>query len=192
MKSFLLSLCLYLAFLSPVFSQLSDNFSDGNFTVNPTWTGANSVDATTGFIVNGSNRLQTNIPSGGSGTRFAYLSTPITLNLATTNYEWNFEVQLTFTTPNPANSTNRAKIALLADQNNISSSFNGYFIEVSDKVTLQKQVGTTETILPLSNGTVTNLATPISINVRVIYISSAGSWLVYVNNVLHPSSPSLH
>lgn len=184
MKSFLLSLCLYLAFLSPVFSQLSDNFSDGNFTVNPTWTGANSVDATTGFIVNGSNRLQTNIPSGGSGTRFAYLSTPITLNLATTNYEWNFEVQLTFTTPNPANSTNRAKIALLADQNNISSSFNGYFIEVSDKVTLQKQVGTTETILPLSNGTVTNLATPISINVRVIYISSAGSWLVYVNNVL--------
>ena len=168
-------ICLYFTLLFPAFSQLTDDFSDGNFTANPTWIGANSVNATTGFIVNGSNQLQTTIPAGGTGTRFAYLSTPITLNLATTNYEWNFNVQLTFTTPNLANSTNRAKIYLFSDQSNLSTSLNGYFIEISDKVTLQKQVGTTETVLPLSNGTVTALSTPLNVNVRVIYIANSNS-----------------
>ncbi|WP_338790137.1 lamin tail domain-containing protein [Bernardetia sp. MNP-M8] len=187
MKSFLLSLFIYFAFLIPAFSQLTDDFSDGNFTANPTWTGANSVNATTGFVVNGSNRLQTDIPSGGSGTRFAYLSTPITLDLATTNYEWNFEVQLTFSSPNPPNTTNKAKIYLFSDQNNLSNSLNGYFIEIADQVTLQKHVGTTESILPLSNGTVTPISSPVSVNIRVVYIAdsgSGGSWLVYANNIL--------
>ncbi len=187
MKSFLLSLFIYFAFLIPAFSQLTDDFSDGDFTANPTWTGANSVNATAGFVVNGSNRLQTDIPSGGSGTRFAYLSTPITLDLATTNYEWNFEVQLTFSSPNPPNTTNKAKIYLFSDQNNLSNSLNGYFIEIADQVTLQKQVGITESILPLSNGTVTPISSPVSVNIRVIYIAdsgSGGSWLVYVNNIL--------
>ncbi|PIY12877.1 MAG: hypothetical protein COZ18_01070 [Flexibacter sp. CG_4_10_14_3_um_filter_32_15] len=183
MKYFLFSLCLYFAFLISAFCQLTDDFSDGNFTVNPTWTGANSVNTATGFVVNGSNRLQTDLPSGGSGTRFAYLSTPITLDLATTNYEWNFEVQLTFTSPNSPNNTNKAKIYLLSDQNNLANSLNGYFIEVQDQVTLQRTVGNTETVIPLSNGTITPLTSPVNISVRVIYIAG-GSWLVFVNGVL--------
>ncbi len=191
MKYFLLFLCIYFAFLFPAFSQLTDDFSDGNFTLNPTWTGANSVDATTGFVVNGSNRLQTNVPSGGAGTRFAYLSTPIILNLATTNYEWNFDVQLTFSTPNPANSTNRAKIYLLSDQSNLANSLNGYFIEVADKVTLKKQVGVSETNLSLSNGTTTNFSTPLNVSIKVVYITNSNSWLVYANGILQGESTEM-
>ncbi len=182
MKYFLLSLCFYLAFLFPTFAQLSDDFSDGDL-LNPTWTGGNSVNATLGFQVNGSNQLQPDLPTGGSGTRTAYLSTPITVNPVTTNYEWNFDVQLTFTTPNPPNNTNKAEIYLLSDQSDLSNPLNGYFIEVQDIVTLQRKVGNTETVIPLANGTITPLNSPVSVSVRVIYITG-GSWLVYVNGVL--------
>ncbi len=125
--------------------------------------------------------------TGGTGTRYSYLSTPIVLNLATTNYEWTFDVQLTFPVGYVPNSTNKAKIYLLSDQSNLSSPLNGYFIEVADKVTLQKQVGITETLISLSNGTVTSLSSPVNVTIRVIYIAdtgSGGSWLVYANNIL--------
>lgn len=184
MKSLIFLFCIYFAFLFPVFSQLTDDFSDGDFTANPTWIGANSVNATTGFVVNGSNQLQTDLPTGGAGTRFAYLSTPIIVDLSTTNYEWNFDVQLLFNNPNPPNNTNKAKIYLFADQNNLSNSLNGYFIEIADQIRLVKQVGTNETILPLSNGIVTPLSTPLNVNIKVIYIVTSNSWLVYANNIL--------
>ncbi|AFM04996.1 hypothetical protein Fleli_2635 [Bernardetia litoralis DSM 6794] len=184
MKQFLLFLCFYITFLFPAFSQLTDDFSDGDFSANPTWTGANSVDASIGFQINGSNQLQTDMSSGSSGTRFAYLSTPIILDLATTNYEWNFDVQLTFTSPNPPNNTNKSKIYLLSDQSDLSGSLNGYFIEITDQITLQKQVGTSETVLPLSNGTTTSLSSPVNVSIKVIYITNSNSWLVYANGIL--------
>ncbi|WP_338763273.1 lamin tail domain-containing protein [Bernardetia sp. ABR2-2B] len=191
MKQFLLSLLfgffLCISIIFPSFSQLTDDFSDGDFTNNPTWNGGNSVNASVGFQVNGSNQLQPDLPTGGSGTRTAYLSTPIIVNPTTTNYEWNFDVELTFTSPNPPNNTNKAEIYLLSDRNDLSGSLNGYFIEIQDVVTLQRKVGNTETVIPLSNGTTTPLSNPVSVSVRVIYIAdtgSGGSWLVFVNGVL--------
>ncbi len=59
-------------------AQLSDNFSDGDFTQNPVWQGS-----TGDFIVNGAGELQLNSALAGA----SYLSTPHLLSNLT-NKEW--------------------------------------------------------------------------------------------------------
>ena len=66
-------------------AQLTDDFSDGEFSSNPAWTGETSK-----FIVNGSNQLQLFAPAV---TDDAYLSTAST---AIENASWEFFVRLNF------------------------------------------------------------------------------------------------
>ena len=67
--------------------QISDDFSDGDFTNNPTWIGE-----TTHFEVDGDNQLHQIAPALDSES---YLSTT---NTAIDNVTWEFWVKMTFPT----------------------------------------------------------------------------------------------
>lgn len=116
-----------------VFSQFSDDFSDGDFTLNPVWSG----DAAN-FEVNGSFQLHLNAPPVADES---YLSTS---SNSINNTAWEFFVQFDF---NPS-SANFAKVYLVSDQANLKGSLNGYFVKIgntADEISLYKQTGTTET-----------------------------------------------
>ncbi|HSK13695.1 MAG TPA: hypothetical protein VK907_10800, partial [Phnomibacter sp.] len=100
------------------FAQFFDNFSDGNFTGNPMWTG-NTDD----WTVNNELQLQSNntVPNANF-----YLSTA---NAKATVAQWDFWVRLAF---NPSG-TNFADVYLTASQSNITlANTTGYFVRLGD------------------------------------------------------------
>lgn len=135
-KSCILLIFILLTYLSG-FSQLSEDFNDGDFTANPVWGGDISL-----FRVNGNAQLQSN---GQSVTETIYLSTPQTL---ATNVRWEFYLQMDF----PPSGSNKSRIYLVSDQPILTAALNGYFLEIgesgsSDGINLYRQDGTDETLL---------------------------------------------
>lgn len=114
-------------------AQLAEHFSDGNFTVNPAWTG-NTGD----WQVNAALQLQSNSTAANSSF---YLST--SSNLATVA-EWEWYVQLGFNT----SSTNYADVFLTASAGDISAgSTTGYFVRIGstdDDICLYRKDGGTQ------------------------------------------------
>lgn len=114
-------------------AQIVDNFTDGDFTSAPIWSGDDSVFT----IVNtsGNNQLRSNkmLPS----TSF-FLSTPST---QATDCQWEFFVNLQFQT----SSANYVDVFLTSDQANLlSGSINGYFVRIggtTDEISLFKKIG---------------------------------------------------
>ena len=107
--------------------QIIDDFSDGNFTDNPTWSGDSLY-----FMVNPNDQLQLNAPSIAGKS---YLSTP---NAIIDNAEWNFYVNLDF---NPS-SSNYVDIYLVSDVGNLTGLVYGYFVRIGNtqgEVSLYKQ-----------------------------------------------------
>ena len=107
---------LFFSLLSSFFvrAQLADNFTDGDFTNNPSWTGSPAQ-----FIVNTSQQAQLN--NSVSGT--SYLSTAHGLsNLS--NHEWQFWVKQSFA----SSSSNFGKVFLSVDNADLSSAQNGYYL----------------------------------------------------------------
>ncbi len=118
-------------------AQFVDNFSDGNFTSNPTWSGDIAK-----FQVNSIGQLQTNGPVAADS---AILFTPSSVM---DNIEWSFFVRMSFA---PSNN-NFARIYLCADNSNLGGSLNGYFIKIGengslDPVELYKQTGNQTNLL---------------------------------------------
>ncbi len=115
-----------------VFAQFVDDFSDGDFTSNPSWLGSNSK-----FVVDSARLRLKATPA----TDLAYLATASkSINDAT----WEFLVRLDF---NPS-ASNFARIYVMSDNSDLSSSLNGYFVQIgntTDDVSLYKQTGTTIT-----------------------------------------------
>lgn len=104
-------------FLS-TYAQFTDNFSDGNFSANPAWTG-NSAD----WIVNADGQLQSNNTVANGNF---YLSTAHAITGAT---QWDFWVRLNFNT----SSANFVDVYLTASNANISLTTNtGYFVRLGD------------------------------------------------------------
>src|SRR5689334_3486093 len=83
-------------------AQFSDNFSDGNFTANPTWVGS-----TPDFIVNGTSQLQLNNTVASTSKLSSTFSTS-----SLDNYEWQVLVKQTFA---PSGS-NYGRVYLVSDQ----------------------------------------------------------------------------
>ena len=134
-KVFLVVLMHYCYFITN--AQFTDNFSDGDFTNNPAWSGTD-----TKFIVNGDFKLQSNGDDTAADELF--LSTPSTL---INNTEWIFNLNLLF---NPTATTNYAKIFITSDQADLSGDLNGYFLRIgetgtSDTLELWRKDGATET-----------------------------------------------
>ena len=160
-------LILFLFFLFPglAYSQLSDDFSDGDFTSNPVWIGDTSE-----FGVTSANQLRLNAPAL---TEESHLALP--LNLSTIS-EWEFYVNLGF---NPSGS-NLLDFHLMSDSANLESDHNGYFMRVGgtgDEVSLFRKTGAASTKIIDGIDDRVNLV-PVSIWVKVLRFNN-GDWKVY-------------
>ena len=165
MKNFLLILFLFTAGISS--AQVTDNFSDGDFTNNPSWSGDN-----TKFIVNAALELQLN----SSGPDSSYLAIPNTVSID--SCEWNFWIRLNFS----PSGNNNSRVYLVSDQQNLKSPLNGYYLQFgealsNDQVELFRQSGNTS--VSVCRGT-TLIATSFSIRVKVTR-DVAATWRLYID-----------
>ncbi|MCD6018190.1 MAG: hypothetical protein K0S53_1311 [Bacteroidetes bacterium] len=132
---------LYFIILSFLFcyssiAQITENFSDGDYTANPTWT----VSSATDFSVNAGQLKSANTTSNTS----FYISTTNTLS---SNCTWEFWMNLQFAT----SGSNYVDAYLISDNSNLlASTINGYFVRIgntADDISLYKSSAGTQSIL---------------------------------------------
>lgn len=122
----------------PAMSQIviNDDFSDGNFTANPTWIGDTAY-----FQIN-AGELQLNRPNPQTDTSVLAIASPIA-DSARWEFDFRFTQNLT--------SSNYARIYLISNQVDLRQPLQGYFIEMSagsaDELKLIRQDGLQETVL---------------------------------------------
>ena len=96
------------------YAQFADDFSDGDFTINPTWIGdIGNFEIDTAFKLHLSDSI----------TNTSYLSTE---SKAIINGVWEFEVKMDFA----PSSTNYSKVYLISDEQDLTSSLNGYYVRI--------------------------------------------------------------
>ena len=116
MRKTLLFLMLFCAKLT--FAQLNDNFADGDFTNNPTWSGSTSL-----FSINANKQLQTVTSATG---QTVYLSTA---NQYALNTVWEFYVQMNF----DPSSSNMTRIYLISNRQDLTATdISGYYIQIGE------------------------------------------------------------
>lgn len=160
----ILPVILWLLFAGDCTAQVVDDFSDGNFLLNPTWLGDQSK-----FVVS-NERLKLQAPAL-AGTAFL-----ITESQAVQEAVWEFAVQFDF---NPS-SSNYSKIYLVSDKADLQTALNGYFVKVghsSKEVSLFVQHGSSETELIDGLDDRLNFSL-INLSVRVTR-DAAGSWNLF-------------
>lgn len=148
-----------------VYSQFSDDFSDGNFIQNPTWTGEVSK-----FKVSNDFKLQLNAPKE-SGS--AYLSTA---SKRMRNTSWEFSVQMNF---NPTTS-NYSKIYLCSSNQALTDTTNGFFVRLgyTDKnISLLSQNGSKTSVLVQGDAKRIDL-TSVSVRIKVT-LDKQGNFNLY-------------
>ncbi len=155
-----------------VFSQISDNFSDENFTESPIWIGE-----TINFIINTENQLQLNAPAEAGQTYLSISSEIIN------NAEWSFYVKLQF---NPS-SNNYLDVYLVSDHENLKEPLKGYFVRIGntqDEVSLYKQSGEKSTSVKIIDGTDDRVeASLVELNIKVTK-NHENSWELFVDTNL--------
>jgi hypothetical protein len=113
-------------------AQLVENFSDGELSQNPTWTGD-----TDEFLVDASFLLQSNGDTTSNSNREIYIATPST---ALANAQWEF-----FVNPKVATSSNNRMDVFLTSNSDILTGDNqGYFVRIGgtpDEVALFRKDG---------------------------------------------------
>lgn len=160
---------LFLFITSFASAQVSDNFSDGDFTASPAWSG----DAAE-FTVNASQQLQLNNTVADT----SYLSTAspaASLN----NIQWTFYIKQSFA----PSGNNFGRVYLASDQANLKGPLNGYYLRFGeagslDAVELFRQTGTTST--SVCRGTDGQIAASFAIGVKVTR-DAAGNWTLSVD-----------
>ncbi len=166
---------LILASLFPVsgaWAQFQDDFSDGDFTLDPAWAGDTSVFAITyssAVPVLKKPALKLNGQDGDT----SFLSVASTLAMQA---EWRLWIKLSFNT----SASNFARFYLTSDQPDLSGPLEGYFLQVggaNDSIGLFRQSG--DAILPLFTGS--SAYTGNSTNVLHLKVTrdDAGSWSLY-------------
>src|SRR6218665_989226 len=151
-------------------AQVSDNFSDGDFTTSPAWSGD-----TAEFIVNASQQLQLNNTVAGA----SYLSTASPAS-SLNNIQWTFYIKQSFA---PSGS-NYGRVFLASDQANLeSTTSNGYYLQFGeagslDAVELFRKTGATST--SVCRGTSGQIAASFAIGVKVTR-DAAGNWALSVD-----------
>jgi hypothetical protein len=154
---------------SVFYAQVSDNFTDGDFTQNPAWQGTNAD-----FTVNASGELQLNSLAAAT----SYLSIPHLLaNL--NDKEWQIKVRQTFA----PSSSNYGRVYLTSDNTNLSLCQNGYYLQFGE-------TGSTDAIrlFNLTNGVSTQIcagpdgqiSSTCNASVKVKR-SASGIWTLYAD-----------
>ncbi len=122
-------------------AQITDDFTDGDFTNSPTWT----LAANTDFTVSSGQLKSANTNTNSN----FYISTTNTL---TTNCQWEFYVNLQFNT----SSVNYIDTYLASDASNLqATSINGYFVRIGgtlDEICLYKRSGSITTAVKIIDG----------------------------------------
>jgi hypothetical protein len=167
----LLNICLFISL--PVFSQITDDFSDGDFTNNPEWLGQ-----TEKFAVQNETLQLLDENAGSSNTAYLYTPAPTSTNELTT---WEFLVRLEFA---PSGS-NFARVYLNASAATLDGSLNGYYLQVGgisgtdDALELKRQDGDVATVLLTgTTGAVGN--DPAQARVQITR-STAGEWTLHAD-----------
>ncbi|MEX1132819.1 MAG: lamin tail domain-containing protein [Flavobacteriales bacterium] len=140
-----------------VLGQFQDNFSDGDYTNDPTWSG--DTDLFTIADDGGDLRLRSNNP----GAATYHLSTPSTL---AADAQWEFFLNLRFAT----SGANYVDAYLMSPQADLNPRPEGYFVrmgDTQDHIVLYKRVGTTNTALVSSAGSVLGSSTNNPFRIRV-------------------------
>ena len=166
MKQILFS---FLFTMSSVFlvAQVDDNFSDGDFTNNPSWEGD-----VNNFIVNTDGQLQLNAPDAGNSS----LSTEVEIPDSTV---WEMFVRMDFA---PSGS-NQLRIYLQSSTTNFQDA-NGYFLEIGetgsdDAIHFYRVDNGTETLL--TSGTIGAVADEPEFNLKVTR-NAIGEWNIFTNH----------
>ena len=157
---------LLLLLLLPIslFAQVTDDFSDGDFTQNPTWSGTAEQ-----YIVNNSKQLQLN----AEGEGMAYLSLPIT---EYESMEWQFWIRESFA----PSGNNYSDVWLCADNADLSQATQGYFLRFgeggsNDAIELfRKDAGGQQSIC---RGTEAAIAASFAVSVKVT-CDREGNWML--------------
>ena len=155
---------------SILLAQISDDFSDGDFSANPTWGGI-----TADYTVNGSFEVQLN----SSIASISYLSTPHGLSTLDTK-EWSIWTRQSFS----PSAGNFGRIYLTASSADLSTAPDGFYLQLgeggsNDAVRLFKSDGGIDT--ELIAGTLGQIATSFAIGIRVVR-DNAGNWSLYIDD----------
>jgi Lamin Tail Domain/Bacterial Ig-like domain len=150
-------------------AQVKDNFSDGDFTSNPAWSGT-AIQ----FTINSAQQLQLNNSSAGA----SYLT--ITWSSSTLdNVEWEFWVKQSFA----SSGSNYGRVYLVSDQPDLTHALNGYYLQFgeagsNDAVELFRQTGTVSTsVCRAANG---SIAASFAIRVKVKRDEN-GQWKLFAD-----------
>ena len=171
----LTSLFFFCSFL--LIGQVNDDFSQPLNSAPHVW--AQGVNTGSGsYSINGSNQLQSNF-SGGSGTREAWISTPLTLDLTTGTHEWALQQLIDFTS---TVSDNETRWYFISSAEDLSGSLNGYYIASAngEAFRLFRQTGTSSSELSLTGGTALTLTAQQMYTLR-IERSASGTFEVFAN-----------
>lgn len=136
-----------------VFAQFSDNFTDGDFSSNPAWSGNTSK-----FVVSAGQELQLYEDPQAEGISFLSSASE-----AIYDASWEFLVKMQF---NPSG-TNYCDVYLVSNNSDLSATTNGYFVRLgntADEVSLYRKDVSTSTMI--IDGTNSRLNTT-AVNVRV-------------------------
>ncbi|MCP4123341.1 MAG: hypothetical protein GY751_16435 [Bacteroidetes bacterium] len=153
-------------------AQYQDDFSDGDITTAPIWSGEVEKFAVT------AGQLEL---SDAGNTGSAYL---VTFSSASMNASWEFFHRYD---SNPSTS-NRAEYCLMSDQADLSGPLNGYYLRVgeqsgtTDQLKLFRQTGSSSSeLLATAEGSVLNTSDQVFIRIRVTR-DDIGNWAIWADN----------
>jgi len=159
----------WLTLTSVCYGQVNDDFTDGDFSNSPAWSGSISQ-----FVVNASKQLQLSSSAAGQ----SYLSSTFSsTNLA--NYEWTIYVKQSFA----PSGTNYGRVYLVSDQADLTQSLNGYYLQFgeslsNDAIELFRQNGSAS--VSVCRGTNAAIANSFGVRVKVTR-DNAGLWKLYAD-----------
>lgn len=150
-------------------AQFSDDFSDGDFSTNPVWTGDDSI-----FVINTAEKLQLNATVAGD----AYLYAAHNLTQLT-DREWRFNVEYDFS---PSGSNGGETYLTSVDQD-LSTSPDGIYFRIGETGSddpielIERDGGTETTIMTSALGIVSS---SFNISVKIIHRAN-GDWELYTD-----------
>lgn len=154
-------------------AQVTDDFSDGDFTMNPTWSGDD-----THYLINGDGQLQlTNTAPSGADT--SYLTTTFT-SVSLDNKEWQLWLKQSFS----GSANNYGRVWLACDNPNPSAAgAEGYYLQFGealgdDAIELFYSIGGTTT--SVCRGTDALISSSFDMRVRVRR-DAAGLWSIDID-----------